>query len=145
VSTKSCSPALSAAKFEGSTMGPKPSTARAPAVACVAAEMQGADPFPSCRQMAAKFGDSATLDDGLAGGTIPCDGTGAGCGGAGGWTDGGEGVVGAAALPDAFCDETSVGEGVTAAAGAEGGVVVGATAWGWRSPTGGRGSPDDAA
>ena len=91
--------------------------------------------MPSCLQMAAKFGDSAMLAEGLAGGRIGCaldvgGGAGAGFGagrGAGGRVVGGSVAAGAT---------VSCGAGGVVVTGM-GAVVVGSTAWGWRKAMGG--------
>src|SRR5580693_7140661 len=112
-------------------MGPRPSPARAPSVACNVDATHDADRAPAARQVVSNTGVGAMLAAGLAGGRIPrvtagggwtigagCT-TGAGCGGAATTRGAGGGGGGAAATA------ASGGEGVVVVGAGGGGVVVG--------------------
>jgi hypothetical protein len=146
VSTKSCSPGVRAEKFDGRTIAPKPSGARAAAVAWMVALVHAAEVTPSWRQIDAKSGDAAMLAEGLSGGRMACVATaitgglgfGAGGFGAGGRVVGGGGVCGALA----GCTVVRAGAVVVTGTGAVvGGVAFRARAWGCRKPIEARDPP----
>src|ERR1700722_2182505 len=110
-------------------MGPRPSPARAPSVACNVDATHDADRAPAARQVVSNTGVGAMLAAGLAGGRIPrVTAGGGGTIGAGGTTGGGSttGAGGGGAAPPRGGGGGGGGAAATAASGGEGVVVVGA-------------------